>query len=225
MIPEHFYMTDLGKIAYLALYLPLVLGLFWWLYRKFKSAWAVWMTLALVVLTLPFWDVYMIGRDAERLCKEQGGLHVYKAVEVEGFRGSIENWEKLGFSYIESFWVGPDKKKYRYRMVNGEKVTEEISEFASRYGIKGKKYEVIGRNFGKNSIGVADLYTGEFLGELTILNIHPGRFDGFFLKMASSGPVVWHCGDEPPAGRIDKLTFQDVVIATLKPKQNEGGAQ
>lgn len=75
MITEHFYMTDLGKIAYVALYLPLVLGLLWLLYRKcFRKvglAWPLTAVVAVVLRTLPFWDVYMISRNAERLCREQ----------------------------------------------------------------------------------------------------------------------------------------------------------
>jgi hypothetical protein len=36
MLPEHLYMTDLGKMAYVALYLPLVLVLLWLVFWKIK---------------------------------------------------------------------------------------------------------------------------------------------------------------------------------------------
>jgi hypothetical protein len=135
MLPEHFYMTDLGKMAYVVLYLPLVLGSLWFIYRKFKKARLVIVVLAPVLLALPLWDVYMIGRDAERLCKEQGGLHVYKVVEADSFRGGgdIVKLSEYGFAYAESFGLGG--KKFRYTSDGIKWFEQEIDEFITRYQI------------------------------------------------------------------------------------------
>lgn len=217
MIPEHFYMTNLGKIVYVAIYLPLVLGLFWWLFRKFKSAWPLLVLLALVLLTLPFWDVYIIGRDADRLCSEQGGLRVYKTVGADSFRGGgdIVKLSKYGFKYAESYGLGG--KIYRRQIENGELKREVVPEFEAHYEVGGEGYQVITKSIASNAIRVVNLETKEVLGELITLNIHPGRFDGLFLKLTGSGPVVWHCGAEPPTGQIEPLSFDDVILATLKP--------
>lgn len=87
MIPEHFYMTQTGIGIYLILYLPVVLVFLWSLWRKVKLPLIGVVPIGLVLLTLPFWDVYMTSLDASRLCKEQGGLHVYKTVEADGILG------------------------------------------------------------------------------------------------------------------------------------------
>jgi hypothetical protein len=221
MLPEHFYMTGLGKIAYVALYLPLVLGLLWLLLWKLRSVWPLWIILAIVLLTMPFWDVYLIGRDADRLCREQSGLHVYKTVEADSFRGGgdIVKLSDYGFKYAESYGLGG--KKYHYTAQGGKWFEQEIDEFKTRYEIAGRGYQVITNSIASNALRTVDLETGEVLGELVTLNIFPGRFDGFFLKLVSSGPVVWHCGEEPPSGRKDPLGFNDLILATLKPKQRE----
>ena len=87
MIPDQFYMSGLGIIIYLILYLPLVLVFFWALWRKTKLPLGGVVALGLVLATLPLWDVYITSLDASRLCKEQGGLPVYKTVEADSFRG------------------------------------------------------------------------------------------------------------------------------------------
>lgn len=222
MIPEHFYMTDLGKMVYVAVYLPLVLGLFWWLYRKFKPTWPFLAVLALVLLTLPFWDVYMIGRDAERLCKEQGGLHVYKTEEAEGFwgGGGVEYWLSYGFRYVES---GGGKMMSRYSMQDGKAVHQRVQEIISRYSAtSGDNHVVINKSISRSSEKTINLKTNEVLGELVVFNVYPGRFDGIFLRLAGSGPVVWHCGDTSSTG--EKLNYRDLVKATIKPVRS-GGAQ
>ncbi|WP_020677438.1 hypothetical protein [Geopsychrobacter electrodiphilus] len=226
MLPEHMYMTDLGKMAYVALYLPLVLGLFWWLYRKIKSALPFLVLVALVLLTLPFWDVYMIGRDAERLCREEGGLHVYKTVEAEGFLGdsSIEVWSKFGFQYVES---GGGDKMSRYTMVNGKPVHQRVQKFISRNQLKsGDNHRVIDKYFARTSYQVIDIQSDEVLGELVAFSIYPGWWDNIIIGLSGSGSGFhpWSCGNEPTQkSDVLRLGGSDVVRATLKPKMSEGG--
>jgi len=227
MLPEHFYMTDLGKMAYVVLYLPLVLGLLWFFYRKIfrkaRLAWLAMVVLAFPLLTLPFWDVYMISRDAERLCKEQGGLHVYKTVEAEGFLGSssMKFWSEYGYQYVEN---GGGEKMSRYTMQNGKVTHQRIQKFISRYASgTGDNHKIISKSISRSSEQTFDLQTNEILGELVIFNIHPGRFDGILLRLAGSGPVVWHCGNEPFTGTKDKTNLVDVVLSTIKPTTNTGG--
>lgn len=221
MLPEHMYMTELGKIAYVAFYLPLVLGLLWWLHRKFfhkiKLAWLLTVVFTLVLVTLPWWDVYTIGRDAERLCREEGGLHVYRVVKADSFRGggNIVKLSKYGFSYAESYGLGG--QIFRRKILNGKISREPIKEFSTRYEVRGRGYQIVTASIASDALQVIDLKTNEVLGEVVSLNIHPGRFDGILLKLTESGPVVWHCGEEPPSGRKEPLSFDDLILATLKP--------
>jgi hypothetical protein len=223
MLLEHFYMTGLGKFAYLAIYLPLVLGLLWVLLWKLRSVWPLWIVLTLVLLTLPFCDVYLIGRDADRLCREQGGLHVYKTVEAEGFLGSgDESWIKYGFEYVETGGIGT--KKFRISTREGKVITEEVDEYISSYRLAGQDHEVVNKHISKSSHQVISRTSGEILGELVYFSIYPGYFDGIFLKLTGSGPALWHCGNEPPPGSdVLRLGSSDVVRATLIPTQGKGG--
>lgn len=219
MIPDHFYMTELGKWAYGVIYLPVIIVVFLLLWKKLKLPLVLLAPIALVFLSLPFWDVYTIGRGADRLCQEQSGLHVYKTVEAEGFLGgAAERWLKYGFSYIEG---GGGKFMSRYTMQEGKVKHWRIDEFISRYAVgTGDNHKVITKSISKSSEVVRDRDTKETLGDLVVFNIHPGLFDGILLKFVGSGPVVWHCGNEPPAGRRDGLGYGDVVMAVLKPKKN-----
>lgn len=225
MIPDHFYMTNLGIIVYAALYLPVVLIFLWSLWRQTKSFWKLTAPLGLVLITLPFWDVYMIGRDADRLCSEQAGLHVYKTVEADSFRGggNIVKLSKYGFVYAESYGVGG--KVYRRKVIDGQLDRKVVGDFSTRYEIGGRGYQVISKSIASNALQTVDLEKKEVLGELVTLNIHPGIFDGVLLKFVSSGPVLWHCGEEPPTGRTEPLGFDDLILATLKPISSEGDSR
>jgi hypothetical protein len=116
MLPEHFYFTGVGWLGYM-LYVPvalLITGLVYWLFLR-RVRWmilrlGVLLMLSLTLTTLPLWEAAAISFEAEALCANQGGLHVYKTVEAEGFLGggSIEYGSKYGFSYLE---VGGANKK------------------------------------------------------------------------------------------------------------------
>ncbi|HAD04470.1 MAG TPA: hypothetical protein DCF93_07535 [Desulfuromonas sp.] len=225
MIPAHIYMTDLGKIAYVVIYLPLILGLLWWLFRQFRSAWPFLVALSLVLLTLPFWDVYTISREADRLCKEQGGLRVYKTVEAEGFLGDsgIEIWSKYGFKFVES---GGGDKMSRYSIVDGKPTHQRVEKFISHYQLNtGDNHRVIEKYFARTNYQVIDLRSDEILGELVTFSIYPGWLDNIVVRLSGTGSGFhpWSCGNEPPPGSdVLRLGGSDVVRATLKPKMNGG---
>ena len=225
MIPEHFYMTDLGKIVYVILYLPAVLVFLWSLWRQIKRLlWPVVVPLGLVLVTLPFWDVYMIGRDADRLCSEQAGLHVYKTVKTEGIAAyNSKYWLDRGFKYVEHAGVGPNKyyRKYRDVFENGEIVSNEISEFTIQFDSKtADNHKVITKSISRSSAQVFNRGSGEVLSEWTTFNIHPGLFDGVLLKFVGSGPVIWHCGYKSSDGK--EISISNLVQATIKPLNNRG---
>ena len=95
MLPEHFYFTGVGWFGYV-FYVPLALGLIGLLYafvlRRITVKiirWPVMVILVIALLTAPLWQALSISYQAERLCKEQGGLHVYRTVEADGFLGGV----------------------------------------------------------------------------------------------------------------------------------------
>ena len=223
---EHLYLTSLGMFAYVVIYVPLTLLVSWaadkYLLRKFAPKQARrWITgvLMLALVTAPLWDVYYIGLQAKQVCRTYGGLHVYKKGVAEGFiHGDISFWSKRGFKYTEG--VGMGDKKLRFSVRDGKVVEKEITEFASQYAVQsGADQRPIGHRFTRNSVRVVNLRTHEVLGELVKIFVYPGWFDRLVIGATGTGSGFspWTCGNEPPAGRQEKLNYKDVVEATLVP--------
>jgi hypothetical protein len=227
MIPDHFYMTELGIMAYGFIYLPVAIVAFLLLWKKLRLSWIVLTPIFLAILTLPFWDVYMIGRDADYLCTEQAGLHIYKTVEADGFLGGGgEYWIKYGFSYVETGGIGD--KKYRYLMRDGKIVVEEVPEYISRYRIGGETHIAIDKFIARTKYQVIEIRTNYILGELVSFSIYPGRWDQMIIGITGTGSGLNFevCGNEPPPGSdVLRLGSSDVVRATLKPKKSKEGGQ
>jgi hypothetical protein len=190
--------------------------------------------LSLTLITLPLWEAAVISFRANRLCSKQGGLHVYKTVEAEGFLGgsSIKYWSKYGFSYLEV--GGANKKKFKLTMQNGEVHREELAEFNSRYQVKSsagvKKY---GNTFRRSSARVIDRETQEVLGELVTFSIYPSKFDLLALRLTRGEYNPWICGNEAPQGegsyspgdRKHLFGISDVIKATILPIRVRQGAE
>ena len=221
MLPDQFYMSGLGIIIYLILYLAPLTVFFWSLWRNTKLPLIGIVPIGLVLITLPLWDVYMTSLDASRLCKEQGGLHVYKTVEADGIASyGSEYWLNYGFSYVEHAGVGQGRhpKLYRDTLKNGKVESQEVSEISAVYSIRsGDNHKPLTKNISRLSDQVFNRVSNEVLGEHVILNIHPGWFDSLTLGWA--GKILWSCGDRSPSG--EKMNYRDVVQATLKPKGSE----
>jgi hypothetical protein len=230
MIPEQLYLTWLGWTAYLVIYLPLTLLVCALIYARLGHVWksprhraALMLPATLIATIVPFWDVFAISYEAQRLCREQAGLKVYRTVEAEGFLGDsgIEIWSKYGFQYVES---GGGDKMSRYTIKDGSVMHERVHVFKSRYQlVTGDTHKVIGQFLSKSSQRVIDRESGETLGEIVVFGIFPGRFDNAILALTGTGSGFspWHCGDEPPAGSdVLRLGGSDVVKATIKPIQS-----
>jgi len=223
MLPEHFYFTGAGLLGYL-LYVPVVvigIGLLYGLLLRHIGAgvlrWGTTVTLAVTLLSLPFWDVLAIGYEADKLCKEQGGLHVYKTVEAEGFYGSsgIKYWSKYGFRYVESGKTA--KGISHWTLANGEVQHRYIPEPTSRYQWKGAENHIqVAHQIERSSSHVIDRQTGEVLGDLVYFSIDPGWFDRLFLGLLPVEFNPWICGDEVPADKRVKYGKRYGIIALIK---------
>lgn len=226
MWPEYFYMSGLGKIAYLVLYVPAVLLFLTVLYRLWlrllPTIWlrrSVMLLLTLFFAAAPWLEVYYISMEAQRLCHSQAGLHVYRVVEAEGFLGGgMDKFRaEHGFKYVES---GGGDKMSRYTMHDGKVVHQRIQKFISRYQVtEGDSHVVVGKYFARTSYQVVDRQTGEVLGDLVVFGIYPSLLDSIAVGLTGmgSGFHPWSCGDAPPPGRRDRLGYDDVVVATIKP--------
>ncbi len=184
------------------------------------------LVLSAAVLTWPLWEVVAIGLEAKKVCAEQGGLRVYKIVEVGGIRSSsIKYWSEYGFSYVES---GNSQRKNRWEIINGNIVRKSINEFSTQYGVQtGMNSKKINKNFSRTDTRVVNLNNEVILGELTTISIYPSWFDIRMIRLMGGGSTAWQCGNEAPEG---KGSYQpgtrryiygssDVVKATLKPSK------
>ena len=229
MLPEHFYLTGAGLLGYL-LYAPLVVFLLVLLHRHLLRRllgpvprWGTSLVLAVVLLSLPFWDVLAIGRQADKLCREQGGLHVYKTVEAEGFLGaeSIKYWSKYGFKYVD---IGGKGGWSRVTLRNGKAFYKSIPESRlSRYTWGTVENHVpVTKWIARSSDKVIDRKTGEVLGELVTFSIYPGWFDRLFLGVLPVEFNPWICGRAVPAEQrkmYGKYYYSDDLIkAVIKPR-------
>ena len=179
---------------------------------------------AALVLT----DVVRTGRTAHRLCREQGGVHIYKTVEAEGFLGasSIEYWSKYGFRYVEG--GGTRGRKFRATIENGKVVDREVPEYISRYQWKGKENHVpVAPLIARSSSHVIDRRTGEELGTLVWFSIYPGWVERWLIGATFGDVRPWICGDrlDPSKPRYNNhYTYSDLVMAVIKPVRKSQGA-
>ncbi|MBI4692474.1 MAG: hypothetical protein HY749_00445 [Gammaproteobacteria bacterium] len=181
---------------------------------------------ALLIGTLPWWDVFYRSARMAWLCPTQGGLRIYKTVEVDGFAdgAGIETAHKLGFKYYE----GPAIGYVEHWTWDRVPAVEKRPDYEAQYEVLrlggGTR---IGSLFTKHrSWIVRNRETKEVLGELVTINTYPGVVDHLVAGLLGAESVQWSCGAEAPPG---KGTFRpsfgyeysagDVIQATLKPKK------
>ncbi len=175
--------------------------------------------LSLMVITLPVWDVIVIGQEASQLCKEESGLHAYKTAEADGFLGAsaIKKWSKYGFLYIENITRG---RAYRYSMEGSVPLSAQIQieKLISKFTIA-RSSESVAHQIERHATMVKNRKSTDILGELIYFMIYPGLFDSFILSVTPTTFTPWTCGREHPSYPSEKLGYDDVVRATLTPTQ------
>lgn len=182
--------------------------------KRMKRA-AIVSLIAFVVMHV---DILFISYKANKICKEQGGMHIYKTAEAEGFIGGvdIEYWSTQGFKYVE---YKRRKKKYRYVMENGKPKKFEVDKFLSRYKEIGES-KILADYLEKTRYAMIDRETNEILSDLTYFSVYPGWVDGYYYGTSLAAFTPWFCGDKPPAstGRVNRWTISDLIEQTLMPK-------
>lgn len=154
---------------------------------------------AVIISLIPFivmhWDVAAISYKVNKLCKEQGGMHIYRTAEAEGFLGdvSIEYWSKHGFNFVE---YQLRKKKLRYVMEDGKPKRYEVDHFISRY-MEIWQSKIIDDHIKMTRYAVIDRETRDVLGERVFFSVYPGWVDRYALGITGLTFTPWFCGDEP----------------------------
>lgn len=171
-------------------------------------------------IVVAYTDVVVITLETRRLCREEGGLHIYKTVEGKGFSGDtgIKFWSQYGFQYVES--QNRSGQIFRYTMRNGKEHKEKVSEFRSRYEYT-LPSDVIESRFRKIENRIRDRHTGEILGKMVYVQAYPGWADSVIFKLLGNVWLPPGCdGDYLPRKAKRTLHGDDLVTAVIKPGAN-----
>ncbi len=223
------YITKLWPFFFIGLYVPLVVAAIYWghrllFHRISDTRWRRWVvgTLAIVLITAPMWDVLWISAEAKKLCATQAGIHVFRTVQANSvITGFDPVLLRRGFAFTEG--IAGKGKKFRYRMLNGVVVEEEIEVFSSRYSFRGFETAVVGWRFSKDTYVIADRSMGEVLSEWVTIHIYPGWLDAWIGHVLAFRPM-WMCGYDLPPGAGDEVSSATMLILqTVIPKQTQDG--
>lgn len=168
-----------------------------------------------ISFVVAFWDVYLIGQQATKLCKEQAGLHVYKTVEAEGFIGdsSIDYWSKYGFKYVEK---RDFNDKIRYTIIDGKSKYEQVDEFHSKYEYLCEK-KFVGNRIIKVTYYMKSTSGVDVLGTYILFVVHGGWVDMLFINLTGFSYSGWECRQTMLNNEGFEFDSDDLIRATLKP--------
>jgi len=236
MLPQHFYFTGtgwLGYIVYIPIGLAVLVTMYLLLLRKISGTSIRLISLAalsVIVLTWPLWGALALSYEAEKLCNEQGGLHIFKTAKADGYIGGlIQDDSKYGFRYSEGI---AGKNKYRWSIVNNQIVKKHITKYKSRYKLMRQEKNIQNNEkITKSSYQIVDYINGEVLGDFVYFRIHPSWFDGFVLSLLPVEYNPWICGKEAPSGQGEYIPWEkkyvygtsDLIKSTLSPTMAPGG--
>ncbi len=206
MFPElenlmiEFYMSMVGVV--LTVIAVLVAAWLGWRFSRGMSArpaYRIGITsfVALTVVVAMTWDVVRTSISMAQLCP-QAGIHVKKAVKVDGFyiNSGHPDMLKEGFQYIESQELGDRISVYR-KSVDGvvkDGFDSRVYRLKSRYEVK---YDVGEKQLGgRSDIGVRksfvrDMQTNEELAYAIRFYAYPGWVDRHTLSLITQ--VFWVC--------------------------------
>lgn len=206
-----FYMSTVG--VFLTFMVALIAAWLGWRFSKamasrpaYRIGIVSFVTLAVVAAMT--WDVVRTSITMAQLCP-QAGIHVKKAVKVDGFYTNLgsPNMLERGFKFIESRSYG--NRLVLYSKENGGVNQQEFD--SKKYSIK-SRYEFIygaesGEYKGRQDIGirksvVRDRANNEELGYALGYIAYPGWLDQKTVGLISR--FVWGCKSE--------ISVQDVIV-------------
>lgn len=162
------YVLILGVFCFgVALYVSLV---------KVKPLWGKIMVIVVFALIPTTYTVYALIK-IEKLCKDEGGLKIYRTAQgVDGFYSPFADetvLTKYGFAFVES-GLSPEMYVRFSRSPKGDIVKENIESLKSRYIYRVVRYkEVRGYlrdTYMKDAFQMIVRDTNEVLGEFTNFN-------------------------------------------------------
>lgn len=193
LIPDSFFISGFALFFLLLVYLPLILWLIIKLWRAISIRKSVRIgvisLVILIIAAVPLGDVYIGSLKLENLCESEGGMHIYKTVEVDGFLSRYLVFNKVidGYSYIES---EHGTKFYKVINVNEENIFEKIEKPISRY-ILDYERNVLNPTMAKTRHFIEDKNTGSILGEKINYVYYGGWLDRFlFLSWIDYKPMT-----------------------------------
>ncbi|MBM9617026.1 hypothetical protein JWJ90_22460 [Desulfobulbus rhabdoformis] len=173
----------------------------------------------LVIFGILHWDIIVAGHQVSKMCREQGGMHIYKTVAADGMAGmsGIRGWSEYGFSYVE--YVDSRGDVIRSTIINGEIVKERVDKITSQYIFKSKREniaKIVDKSFIKKiTLSVMDRDDGNVLGELIYFTIHQGWADHW----VPGEYKPWKCCNKGMRnGRSVFLTGSGLIKEVVKPE-------
>ena len=171
---------------------------------------------AIVLFFAVLGDVIWTGITVHKLCKMEGGLHVYKTVEAEGFLGSgSSEWIEYGFQFVESNFLGD---KFRLTTIAGLSKRTKVESFQSRYEEVGPERTVLTNTLARTRYYIKDRQTGEVLSERIYFSIYPGWLDKHFFTITGFTYSPWICGNYLFGDNQRKvIPHTELIKRTLQP--------
>ncbi len=210
-------------------------SLFLLLFIGFILAILVW-----IVIKVPWWakplvvigaflavtaDGYLGRRKLEKMCQEQGGLHIYKTVDnVEGFElgnSSLKKYliEKYGYVYVERKSYEKGKVDRLRTNNNSEFLLEKDVIPKSTYLVDNIPNKLIVGNYEIDKYQITNKNDGSVLAEYIVIGYFGGWVDRFLnAAYASQGAFVAYCPVTDGGNYESRLKM---IINTLKPKKKE----
>ena len=186
-------------------------------YARWPARLAVLLGVWCLAFGVAYGDVFLIARDAKRLCETEAGMKIYRTVEAEGFAGvsSLGAWSERGFDFVEI--VLPDGSATQQRLVNGSFVSKKVETAESRYEYT-ISFESETPRIERQVEVVQERANSGTIGELVVFRPSLGWIDtqlAAFLGASDSSSICEGRGLIQPAERT--LGFEKLIQETIIP--------
>ncbi len=219
LFPDVFFISGFALMFLVLIYLPVLLWLLKIIWRKLPvrpiGRAALVLLITFIALAVPLGDAYLGSLKLERLCKTEGGKHIYKTVVADGFYSKYlyEDILDYGYSFAEGRHRG---KLYRIFRKDAETIWQQIEEPQSHY-IFANERKVLSPLFAKTRFFVANRITDEVLGERVTISYYGGWLDRYiFLSWIDYRPL--QCDMKP---FVSSDLFLNILIPPRPKQQGE----